>query len=480
MTQLIGRQKEAEELLRRYNSSRSEFVAVYGRRRVGKTFLIKSVFKDKFTFIHTGLSPYDEEKPVTAKDQLEHFYHSLVEQGLQESKCPENWLEAFFLLDKLLTLKDDGGRQLVFIDELPWMDTPGSGILTAIEAFWNGRCDVIRNICFIVCGSAQSWIKKKLVNNTYGLYGRLTYFMKVEPFSLSGVSQFFESMDIQMSRVDVATAYMVFGGIPYYHNYFKKGYSLAQNIDQILFAGNAPLAKEFQRLFGSLFKNPAKYEQVVRFLKGRRSGYTRDQIGKAVEMTSGSQLSEILLVLEESDFITHYRPFDAGRKETLYRLTDPFCLFYLNFMDGKDKLSAHYWQENESGGAIKAWRGVAFEELCMLHIEQIKGAIGVQGVSSEQSTFTLRGDENSDGTQCDLLIARKDNVVNLCEMKFVQDEYVIDKEYDRVLRHRISLLQPMLKKSQVVHLTFVTTYGVKFNQYSGIVQKQVTLDDLFC
>lgn len=479
MAQIVGRKTEIEELQRIYQSDRPEFVALYGRRRVGKTFLVKELFKDKFSFIHTGLSPYDEERPVTMEDQLEHFYHSLVEQGLPESSCPKDWLHAFYMLEELLKLKDDGTRQLIFIDELPWMDTTGSGLLTAVEAFWNGWADGRDTICLIVCGSAQSWIVKNLVNNEKGLYGRLTMEMKLSPFCLTEVEQYFQMRDIQMNRMDIATAYMVFGGIPYYLNYFRKGLSLAQNIDQILFAPNARLSKEFQRLFGSQFKNPTVYEHVVRFLQTRHCGYTREQIGEEISIPSGKRLSTILSVLEESDFITHYRPFDAAKKETLYRLTDPFCRFYLRFLDGKSNLPAHFWQDGLGGSTQSSWMGLAFEELCMLHTEKIKSALGISGIQSEQMPFTLRGDENHDGIQCDLLIIRKDNIVNLCEMKFTQDEFSIDKTYDRILRHRISLLQPLLKASQIIHLTMITSHGVKFNAYSGVVQRQICLDDLF-
>lgn len=479
MARMIGRKAEIEELNRLYRSGNSEFLAVYGRRRVGKTFLINEVFQDRLVFTHTGLSPFDEGSRVTNKAQLLHFYHSLTTQGLPETGCPKTWLEAFYMLEDLLKMKDNGSRQVVFIDELPWMDMPGSGLITAVEAFWNGWASARHNILLIVCGSATSWILKNLVSAKGGLYGRLTYEMKISPFTLAEVEEFFQSKEILLSRYDIAQAYMAFGGIPYYLNYFTKGKSLAQNIDQLMFAPNARLGSEFNRLFGSLFRTPEPYEAVVRCLMRRRCGFTRGEISEAVGISSGKRLSDILSVLEASDFIAHYKPFDAGRGETLYRLVDPFCRFHLYFKEQKNVTDAHYWQNELLQGGQNAWRGTAFEELCMNHTQQIKRALGVEGVTSQESAYTLRADENHDGIQCDLLIVRKDKVVNLCEMKFVDAEYAIDKRYDLVLRNRINSLRQQLKKSQTVHLTFITTYGVKYNTYSGIVQCQVTLDDLF-
>lgn len=479
MSNIVGRKVEIEELTRLYRSNQSEFLALYGRRRVGKTFLIKEMFQGGFAFSHTGLSPYDEECRMTINEQLLHFYHSLTTQGLPESKCPQTWLEAFYMLEELLKIKDDGKRQVVFIDELPWMDMPGSGLISAVEAFWNGWASGRSNILLIVCGSATSWILKNLVSAKGGLYGRLTCEMKLSPFTLAETEEYFQSRDIILSRADIAQAYMAFGGIPYYLSYFVKGKSLAQNIDMLMFAPNARLGSEFKRLFGSLFRTPAPYEAVVRSLMKRRCGLTRGEISEDVGVSSGKRLSDILSVLEASDFITHYKPFDAGRCETLYRLVDPFCRFFLYFKERKNITDAHYWQNELQQGSQKAWVGIAFEELCMGHIQQIKQKLGIEGVTSEESAYTLRGDVNHDGMQCDLLIARRDRVVNLCEMKFVDSEYAIDKRYDLVLRNRINMLRERLKKNQIVHLTFVTTYGVKYNAYSGIVQSEVTLDDLF-
>ena len=473
---IIGRKEEIKELERLYRSSSSEFVAVYGRRRVGKTFLIKEVFKDRMTFWHTGLSPYDRDRKFLLRDQLQTFYYSLQDYGLQGESCPKSWLEAFRLLEKLLTQKDDGSRQVVFIDELPWMDTARSRFIPALEHFWNGWVTRHDNIMLIVCGSATAWMEDNLINSKGGLYNRLNHEIKLFPFTLNECEEYFKSQEIMMSRYDVAQTYMVFGGIPHYLSLYEKGLSTPQNIDLLLFGKNAKLKTEFDRLFGSLFTNSEDYIKVIRLLAQRRGGYTRKEILKATGIKDGGGASDILKGLVASDFITAYAPFGEGKIER-FKLTDPFCLFYLNFIDGHKNIDPQFWQNNNLSPRLNTWRGYAFEELCFAHISQIKAKLGIAGVTSSESSWIV---ENSDHKQqIDMLIDRSDNVVNLCEIKFYASAFTIDKLYDALLRERTQTLIERIPRKKTVHLTILSSYGLKQNEYCGQVQSVVTLDDLF-
>jgi hypothetical protein len=270
MCEIIGRKKEIAELKRYYESGRAEFVAVYGRRRVGKTFLIDEVFHDDMVFHHTGLSPYDRRRKVTLKDQLQNFYFSLLRHGMEDIAQPKSWMEAFFLLERFLETCDNGSRQVVFIDELPWMDTARSGFLTALEAFWNGWGNMRHNLLLVVCGSATSWMLDNLISNKGGLYGRLTGEIKLSPFSLKECEEFYQSRGIRMSRYNITQAYMIMGGIPFYMNFFNPSYSLAQNIDALFFDRQAKLGDEFDRLFNSVFDHAEDCMKIVRFLGTRQ------------------------------------------------------------------------------------------------------------------------------------------------------------------------------------------------------------------
>lgn len=474
---LIGRAKEIKELENLYKSDSSEFVAVYGRRRVGKTFLIKELFKNRLTFWHTGLSPYDRDKTYLLRDQLQAFFYSLQDYGWQGGQCPKTWLEAFRMLQQLLTEKDNGSRQVVFIDEMPWMDTARAHFIPAFEYFWNGWASKRNNILLIVCGSATSWIENNLINNKGGLYNRLTAEIKLSPFTLKETEDFFHAKNISMSRYEVAVAYMALGGVPHYLNLFEKGFSAAQNIDNLFFTKNAKLKMEFERLFGSLFKNADDHIKTVRFLAQRRGGFTRKEILENTGIKDGGGASEILKGLKESDFIAEYRPFGCG-KIFRYKLIDPFCLFYLQFIDNKSDNSVDFWQKNNLSPKLNTWRGLAFELLCFAHINQIKSKLGILGVSSKESAWIVEADGKS-LAQIDLLIDRSDNVVNLCEIKFYDKPFAVDKKYEETLRFRTQTLIENISPKKTVHLTFIATYGLKQNQYSGMVQSVVTLDDLF-
>lgn len=479
MSRIIGRKNELEELDRLYYSERPEFVVVYGRRRIGKTFLIKQALKGRITFQHTGVSPVDQEgEKNLMRTQLESFYYTLLSHGLEGYSKPKSWIEAFYQLEQLLIRLDDGSRQVVFLDELPWMDTPRSGFLPAFERFWNGWCNGRDNIMLIVCGSATSWMLGNLSRNKGGLYGRLTDEIKLAPFTLKECEEYFASENIELSRYDIAQSYMAFGGIPYYLSYFKKGLSLGGNIDNILFGKNPRLKDEFNRLFNAIFSNSVECKKIIRLLAKKHIGYTREEIAKETGLSLGGGLTNTLNTLVESDFIQRYTPYGKNGKTIYYKLIDSFSLFWLKHVE-PNQLSSNFMTENIASNIMKSWRGVAFEELCWQHIGQIKQALGISGIGSSISTLGVRSTDSQEGAQIDLLIIRNDNVVNLCEMKFAGEPYIIDKEEETKLRKRIEILKELLSPKQAIHLTMVATYGVSHGKHSGIVQKQVILDDLF-
>lgn len=480
MDRIIGREQEREELSNLYGSDKAEFVAIYGRRRVGKTFLVDETLGQRITFRHAGLSPVGEDgRQNLMKDQLKHFYHSLLTQGMKKSKCPASWLEAFYMLEMHLQSVDNGSRQVVFLDELPWMDTPRSNFIMALEGFWNGWACHRHSIMLVVCGSANLWMLDNLVNNHGGLYGRLTYEIKLSPFTLRECEEFYQSRSIKMSRYDIVQGYMMLGGIPYYLNYFKKGMSLAQNIDRLFYAPDAKLRNEYDRLFASVFSNPEEMKRIVKVLSTRHAGYTRQEILQKTGIEDSGSATKMLKALEASNFIMKYQPFGKGKRQEAYKLTDHFCLFYLHWVEGRNSMNPDFWMLHQNSPSIISWRGFAFEEVCLSHIRQIKSALGISGVSSEQSAWSLKGDDDREGTQIDLLISRRDNIVNLCEMKFYAEEFTVSKSYERTLVHRQIALSEMISRRTVIHPVLITTYGLTYNEYSGSFVHTVTMEDLF-
>lgn len=474
---MIGRKLERSELNRLYNDGEAELIAVYGRRRVGKTYLIDETFSGRITFRHAGLSPEDSDSKGLLKRQLEHFYNSLLLHGMERTKKPASWLDAFLLLEMHLSKIDCGQRQVVFLDELPWLDTPKSGFMGAFEAFWNTWACHRKNLMVIVCGSANSWIQDKLINNHGGLYNRVTYEIKLSPFTLGECEELFQSNNVSFSRYDIVQSYMICGGIPYYLKYMNGGRSLAQNIDNLFFRKNAVLREEFHRLFASLFVNPEAVKAIVRLLHTRNAGYTRKEITAKLALTDSGRLSRDLNALIASDFVIKYVPFGCGKREEHYKLIDPFCIFYLHFLHNK-AAQENFWQQNVTASALNAWRGFAFENVCFNHIGQIKRALGISGVDTLSSAWSKRGDE-AEGTQIDLLLARRDNVVNMCEIKYYSSDFVVSKEYYKLLLKRQAILAEQLHPKEIIHSTLITTFGLHPNEYSGIFANVIVLDDLF-
>lgn len=472
---MVGRKKETEELNDLYNSKKAELVAVYGRRRVGKTYLVDETFKGRITFRHAGLSPADSGKGML-KAQLEHFFYSLKLHGAVISKAPSNWLEAFFMLEKFLEKADNGDRQVVFLDELPWMDTPRSGFITAFEGFWNTWGCHRDNLMVIVCGSANSWILDRLVNSHGGLYNRVTYEIKLSPFTLRECEQYYSSRNIKMSRYDIVQSYMILGGVPYYLGYIQKGKSLAQNIDSLFFEKQARLREEYNRLFASVFSSPDTVKKIVTTLYSRNAGYTRSEIVEKTGIEDGGNLSRNLNALIASDFVTKYIPFGRGQREH-YKLIDPFCLFYLHFVDGRKNDDTSFWTDNLSSQKIVSWRGFAFENTCFNHINSIKRALGIGNVITNHSAWSKNND--GDGTQIDLLIERKDNVVNMCEIKYYGSTFAVNKDYYKKLLSRMEVLSKEIPHRATVRSTLITTFGLEYNEYSGAFDDVITLDELF-
>ena len=469
---IIGRVEEQRILQEAVQSEYSELVAVYGRRRVGKTYLIRETFGYRFTFQHTGLAN------GKTKDQLFSFAISLRDAGYDDCPVPQSWLEAFSLLSHFLKNSADE-KKIVFLDELPWMDTPRSNFLSAFEHFWNGWASARKDIVLIVCSSATSWIINKVINDHGGLHNRVTQRIALQPFTLRECEMFVQSKGMEMSRYQIAECYMVLGGIPFYWSLLEKGLSLAQNIDKLFFARNGKLANEFRHLYASLFKSPKQYIDVVTALGEKKTGMTREELLSLVGKQSGGALSKVLDELVCCGFIRKYSGYGKKSKQAIYQLIDNYTLFYFRFIRHNENNDEHFWSASIDSAMHRAWSGLAFERLCLAHVQQIKARLGIAGVLSNVYSWRKEADENSNGAQIDLLIDRNDQVINICEMKYSLSEFAIDAEYERRLLSKKSAFIEATNTRKAVHLTMVTTYGVRRNSHSGIIQSEVTLEHLF-
>lgn len=470
---IIARTNEIATLERKYRSDKSEFVLVYGRRRIGKTFLVNCVFADRFTFAYVGARKQNQTR------QLQRFAEQLkVYSGSLYAPTLSNWEDAFRELRNLIDQRPKNERKVIFIDEMPWIDTPRSSFVDALEYFWNGWATQRNDILFIACGSATSWMVNKLVKNQGGLHNRVTEQIYLRPFRLGECEQYLHANACHWDRYTILQCYMAMGGIPYYMTLLNPTQSLAQNIDRLFFSKNAPMREEFDELFNALFRHADKYIDVMNALSEKKEGLLREEIIKKTKQ-SGGGLTKVLDNLERCDFIDTYCQYNSSVRNTLYRICDPYTLFYFKFLKDNNSKDEHWWTNNLHSHSVEAWQGFSFETICMRHLDQIKQKLGISGISTNVSTWRMLGGQDIKGTQIDLVIDRSDRVINLCEMKFSQGTYAITKGYEEKLRNRLSLFKAVTKTRKSLVTTMVTTYGFARGIHSGIVQNEVVMDDLF-
>ena len=472
---IIGREKEQRELQSLLEKEESQFCAVYGRRRVGKTYLIRETFNYQFCFQHTGVAK------GTLRQQLTAFRNSLMAAGMAKCSIPKNWIEAFELLKQLIN-DAPAGKKVLFIDELPWMDTPKGNLIGALENFWNGWATARRekDIVLIVCGSATSWISRKLLKDKGGLRGRLTNRIKLVPFTLRECELFAQGANLALGRKDILELYMILGGIPYYWSFLRKGLSVAQNIDQLIFMETAQLRDEFEALYATLFKRPENHLKVIQCLSdGRKSGMTREEILAACRLSDGGTFSSILEELEECGFIRRFSSVDTAETNALFQLVDNYTLFYYLCIRKNAFSDEHYWSNTFTAASHHVWKGLAFERVCLQHIPQIKNALGISGVQTHVCSWFARGTKSYRGAQIDLVMQRADGVTDICEMKHSPDTFSIDKDYADALQNKLDAYRRLSDDKRTPHLVMVTTCGIARNEYYNMVQKEITLDDLF-
>ena len=467
---ITGRKTEMRELQRYYDSDRPELIIVYGRRRVGKTYLVKEFFENNFAFYFTGTVGAPNHK------NLANFDKAIIEFGGAVTRASKNWSDAFEKLKALIAGKP-GRKKVVFFDEMPWLDARESGFLPAFDYFWNSWASAVPEILFIGCGSATSWITKKLLQNRGGLHNRITGRIYLAPFSLGECEEFFKNSGIEMTRYHMAECYMIFGGIPFYLNLFHSDISFSQNVDRLCFADKAPLRYEFEELYRSLFKTPRRHIAIVEVLSKKRTGMNRAELSESCKLPPNGHFTETLSELEQCDFIEKYTDFTKPKNGSYYYLKDPFTLFYLRYMKNNNTKDEYFWTNYTEDGGHRAWCGYAFEQLCRTHIRQMKEKLGILGVSTD--TTSWRSGNTTPGAQIDLLIARRDGVINLCEMKYSKHPHVITKAEASELERKKSVFLLETGAKSAIHITLVTIWGLEKKGYFSIAQSEIVLEDLF-
>jgi hypothetical protein len=479
MDKVIGRIEEKTILDQRLATADPELIAIYGRRRVGKTYLIRTYLKDRIIFELTGIHAANLE------DQLKNF--SLALGRALKSTTPiataPNWLEAFnnldiFLLDNL----DPNRKTVLFFDEFPWLHSPRSNFLRAFDHWWNSSGTKRSNLKVVICGSAASWMIEKILNDRGGLHNRVTQTIQLLPFTLAETDAYLKYRGVVLDHYQTLQLYMSMGGIPYYLQNILPGESAAQIIDRLCFTTNGLLRTEFRNIFESLFVKAEQHEKIVRTLAKKAGGMTREEIIKQAKFTTGGGMTKTLKELTESGFISSYLPFGKSHSEIIYKLSDEYSLFYQKFIEDVKATGAGTWLRHINTQSYSSWSGFAFESVCLKHSRQIKKALGIADVLTEESAWRYIPPKGTTekGAQIDLLFDRQDRTINLCEMKFAGEEFAIDKKYAGDLDSKMSVFQRQTRTKKTIFLTMITTYGVRKNEYYiGRVLREATMENLF-
>lgn len=483
MSELIGREPETKVLEQLWKSDQAELLVLYGRRRVGKTHLIRSHFSKKSTYIEfTGI------RKGTFRRQLAAFVEKLSEVFYSSVpiKTPANWQEAFEMLSVGIEKLKPTQKIVVFFDELPWMVNRRSKLLQEFEYFWNTRWSLHKNIKIILCGSAASWMIDNVVNATGGLHNRLTRKILLKPFNLSTTKKFLESRGYKYTFQQVTELYMIMGGIPYYLNNLTKDKSLNQNIEIMCFSKTGTLYDEFSRLFESLFEQAEINLKLIRAIAKRRYGISREELISVVKMVSGGSFNKRIRELEAAGFIQSFVPYGREKRNIFYRVIDEYCLFYLSWIEPESayghEIAKGYWQAKYHTPHWYDWAGYSFENICIKNAEKIRQALELQYIACSIASwkFISKLGEKSDGAQIDLLFDRDDGVITLCEIKFSDKPYVIDKEYAKTLVKKLEVFQLRTGTQKQLMLIMIAANGLKKNLWSeDLIDGVITLEDLY-
>jgi hypothetical protein len=479
---IYARKNEKKLLQEIYRSKKSEFLAVYGRRRVGKTYLIKNFYENKGIFFHITGTPR-----ATTQQQLWNFSNifSEVFNNSEPIETPSSWQEAFYLLKNAINKKQSNRKVILFFDELPWLANKKSGFIDALTYLWNRFLENDPRLIFIVCGSAASWMIKNVVDNRGGLYNRITKKIRLEPFNLFDTEKYLKQKNnISLSRKQIIDIYMAIGGVAAYLDLIRPGQSSSQIISEIIFNNQSPLSGEFDRLFKSLFNKSDIHKKIVKTLAENKMGIDRNKLFNQVGIKSGSVKKRVINELLESGFISKSPFFGNRKKGELLRLVDEYSAFYLKWhreiINCRLPVNPDYWLILQNSGKYKTWSGYAFETLCMNHIDYIARTLGISGIIYSYSSWShLPANKADKGVQIDLLIDRTDNCINLCELKFHNSQFTISKEYANKLIYKKQKFIEQTKTNKTIFITMITFYGTKENEhYREIVNNQITIQHL--
>lgn len=486
---MLGRVKELEILSNACEQDESKLIALYGRRRIGKTYLINHMFsehkKDCLFFRFTG--SYLLESSI----QLENFIEAIYDWFKYEpSKGITNWMSGFNLLKKAITTTQTQNQKVViFLDEIPWIDKKNSsGFIGALGYFWNEFALNSKNIVLILCASNSSWIKNKIFEDSSGpLYQRLDIKIHLKPFDLKETKEYLlVEKKFQIDDKTIAETYVAFGGVAKYLSLLDNSKTIAQNIDELIFNIDGLLNKEYSEVLKSLFDTKASYySSIIKVLSQKQSGYTQTELATALGEKSGSKIKDAVAELSEAGFILGLSKL-GSKINTKYIISDLFVLFFNKWVGGFSKnelisLQKPYFSSILSSQKYAIWSGFAFEILCIVNIDLYLQTRLTKGLAKSYGYWNLRGNDKDSGAQIDFIVEYENSVYDIVECKFYNKEFVISKEYKEKLLHKLEMFKKYaLRGKYEIKLVMLNSYGCEKNShYNALnITSDISLDKL--
>jgi AAA+ ATPase superfamily predicted ATPase len=457
---IIGRKDEVKLLRTIEESKFSEFVAIYGRRRIGKTYLVDNLYEDKLI-------------SFTGSYGMNDSYHLAEFSKILKYKGDINdWSDAFNMIEFLVS-NSDKKKKIIFFDEIAWIDEKEHNFLVNLERFWNTFASKRDDIILIVCASATSWMFEHILNNYGGLYNRVTRRIHLKPFDLVEAKQYCDFIGLNLSNQDIIDAYMIFGGIPYYFYNLQKGYSINQNINALFFKSNSSLKNEYEILFSSLFRLPGNYIKIMDLLSQKNRGLTREELAKQLNVSNGGELTKRLEELDACSFISKYPFYGKKIKGSLYKATDNFVVFYNKMIKSNVQYSEDFWIKEFRSPMVNTFRGYAFERVCLLHTNKIKELLKISAMNTREYYF------RNEGCQIDLIIDRPDKCINICEIKYSDGDYELSKDEFQKIENRVDNFKKENVSKRSYLRTLITNMGFKNSDLNNRIDNKIVLEDIF-
>lgn len=413
----VGRQSELETLSSLSKKKVASLVVIYGRRRVGKSRLIKEFGKHCRFYSFSGLP---ETKQTTAQSQREEFARQMREQLNLPGLKAEDWGDLF----TLLASHTQEGSLIIALDEISWMGSKDPDFLGKLKTAWDNAFSENPQLILIICGSVSAWIEKNILSNT-GFLGRISITLHLKELPLKDCNQLLDALSCHMSSFEKFNILSVTGGIPRYLEEINPTLSAENNIRELCFKPTGLLFREFEQIFSDLFsKRSLTYKNIVRVLSNGPLHY--EDIAKKADLITGSQFSGYLEDLIKAGFISRNYTWDIKSRKvsrlSLYRLSDNYVRFYLKYIEKNyDRIERNHFKFQKLS-EFTNWQtimGYQFESLVLNNREFIMKTLHLDYADIVcDNPFFQRKTARMQGCQIDYLIQTRLNSLFVCEIKF--------------------------------------------------------------